>query len=248
MHTLFGAKHLILIGISVLFTAGLYLLLRKYPLKKLYRPMVLVGVCSEIIKVFYYILANEAEYSGILPKTDLPFHLCSIQILFFLLLAYTNSPKLQDTLLSFMAPSCLFGGIAAILIATNSSLNGQLILSVQYFGYHCAITAFALVLLTNQERKLTVRSYFRCLKFLVVLMLGAIYINSILYDGNPNINFMYVVSPPQEGLPFLNEDHGWLVYICHYAALVLFCVTLCYIKPIVAAVFQRQESKKAVMA
>lgn len=48
--------------------------------------------------------------------------------------------------------------------------------------------------------ELTVKHYVNCLKFLVGLMLFAIYINSILYDGNPNINFMYVASPPRKGL------------------------------------------------
>ncbi len=248
MHRMFGLKHLLLAGISALMIGGLYLLLRRKPLERLYKPMLLAGLCSEIIKVFYYILANEAEYGGILPKTDLPFHLCSIQILFFALLVFSDSPKLKDTLLNFMLPSCLFGGIAAILIPTASSLNGMPILSAQYFGYHCALTVFALVLLTSKERLLTVKHYFTCLKFLLGLMLAAIYINSILYDGNSNINFMYVVSPPQAGLPFLNENHGWLVYMCHYAGLILFCVTLCYIKPIITALKRKLCRKNAVPA
>ena len=66
-------------------------------------------------------------------------------------------------------------------------------------------------------------------------MFFAIYINSIVYDGSDKINFMYVVSPPQEGLLWLNEDQGWLVYITRYAILVVACVTLCYIRPIVKA-------------
>ena len=64
-------------------------------------------------------------------------------------------------------------------------------------------------------------------------MFFAVYINSIIYDGTNKINFMYVASPPQSGLPFLNENHGWLVYITHYACTILICVTLCYIKPII---------------
>ena len=70
------------------------------------------------------------------------------------------------------------------------------------------------------------------------------YINSVLYDGVSNINFMYVASPPQSGLPFLTEKYGWLVYICHYAFTVLFFVTLCYIKPIVAAIKEKCSRKK----
>ncbi len=242
MHSMFGLKHLILLGVTVCSAAGLFWLVRKQRPEKLFRPMLLIGLCSELIKVFYYILSNEAEYGGILPKTDLPFHLCSIQILFFALLSYCSSPKLKDTLLSFMLPSCLFGGIAAICIPTASSLNGLPILSVQYFGYHCAIIVFALVLLTSKERALTVKQYVNCLNFLVVLLLAAIYINSILYDGVSNINFMYVVSPPQSGLPFLNENHGWLVYICHYACLTVLCVTACYIRPIINALRKKEPA------
>ena len=236
MHSIFGTKHLILMAICAAAIVLGYLVSRKWDLEKLTKYMFTIGVISELIKVFYYIIANEAVYGGILPKTDLPFHLCSIQILFVAIVRFTNSQKIKELLLSFMIPSCLFGGIAAILIATTSSLNGMPILSLQYFGYHSAIVIFALVLLTSGVLQLTIRHYVNCLKFLVGLMLFAIYINSILYDGNPNINFMYVASPPQAGLPWLNEDQGWLVYMLRYSSLVVGCVTLCYIKPIYKAI------------
>ena len=236
MHSIFGTKHLILVAICAAAIVLGYLVSRKWDLARLTKYMFTIGVISELIKVFYYIIANEAVYGGILPKTDLPFHLCSIQILFVAIVRFTNSQKIKELLLSFMIPSCLFGGIAAILIATTSSLNGMPILSLQYFGYHSAIVIFALVLLTSGVLQLTIRHYVNCLKFLVGLMLFAIYINSILYDGNPNINFMYVASPPQAGLPWLNEDQGWLVYMLRYSSLVVGCVTLCYIKPIYKAI------------
>lgn len=243
MHSIFGTKHLIILAISLVCTVLGALATRKWDLEKLAKTLFGIGMVSEFIKVFYYIMANEATHGGILPKTDLPFHLCSIQIIFVAVLVFSQNQKFKELLLSFMLPSCLFGGIAALLIATTSSLNGGLILSVQYFGYHVALVIFAIALLRGNVLKLTVRHYVNCLKFLVVLMLFAIYINSILYDGVSNINFMYVASPPQSGLPFLNEDHGWLVYIVHYAALVVFCVTLCYMKPIFAAIRQKCRRK-----
>ena len=239
MHSIFGTKHLILVAICAAAIVLGYLVSRKWDLERLTKYMFTIGVISELIKVFYYIIATEAVYGGILPKTDLPFHLCSIQILFVAIARFINSQKIKELLLSFMIPSCLFGGIAAILIATTSSLNGMPILSLQYFGYHSAIVIFALVLLTSGVLQLTIRHYVNCLKFLVGLMLFAIYINSILYDGNPNINFMYVASPPQAGLPWLNEDQGWLVYMLRYSSLVVGCVTLCYIKPIYKAIRTR---------
>ena len=87
------------------------------------------------------------------------------------------------------------------------------------------------------------KHYVNCLKFLVGLMLFAIYINSILCDGNPNINFMYVASPPRKSLPWLNEDQGWLVYILRYAVLVVACVTACHIRPIRRSVKGKLASK-----
>lgn len=236
MHTMFGVKHLIILAICAVAMVAGFLFARKKTVDQLAKILLVIGLISEIIKVFYYTMANEATHGGVLPKTDLPFHLCSIQILFFGVQVYSKNEKLKDLLRSFMIPSCLFGGIAALLIATNSSLNGGLILTIQYFGYHVAITVFAMALLFGGKFQLTLRHYFDCLKFLVVLMLFAMYINSVLYDGVSNINFMYVASPPQSGLPFLTEKYGWLVYICHYAFTVVFCVSLCYIKPIFAAI------------
>ena len=247
MHTIFGEKHLIILALCAVVMAAGFLFARKRSVDQLAKVMLMIGLISEIIKVFYYTMANEATHGGVLPKTDLPFHLCSIQILFFGVLVYSKNEKLKQLLLSFMIPSCLFGGVAALLIATTSSLNGGPILTVQYFGYHVAISVFAMVLLFGGKLRLTVRHYVNCLKFLVVLMLFAMYINSVLYDGVSNINFMYVASPPQKGLPFLTEEYGWLVYICHYAFTVVFCVTLCYIKPILAALREKCSRRKTTV-
>ena len=236
MHGLFGTKHVIILAVCLVLIPILYYFARKLKFEKMAKIMLFVGIISETIKIFYYIIANEDTHHGVLPKSDLPFHLCSIQILFIAVVNISKSEKIKRFLLSFMFPSCLFGGIAAILIATYSSLNGLWIITAQYFLYHIAITVFALNVCTNKEITLNVSDYFNCLKFLVVLMFFAVYINSILYDGQHDINFMYVVSPPQSGLPFLNKDQGWLVYILRYAFLVVLCVTLCYIKPIVTAI------------
>lgn len=246
MHGLFGTKHIILIAISFLLIGALYILSRKIKFEKICKYLLYTGIVSEIIKIFYYTIQNEAEYKGVLPRTDLPFHLCSIQILLITVVCVVNNEKIKRFILSFMMPSCLFGGIAAILIATHSARNGMWIITLQYLGYHIAITVFALHILLSKEFKLNIKDYFNALKFLLVMMFFAIYINSMLYDGVNNINFMYVVSPPQDGLPFLNENHGWLVYVVHYAALILFCVSIAYIKPIIDAIKEKTTRKKLI--
>lgn len=245
MHSIFGVKHLIIVTVCVLLIVGLFIGSKKLKFTDVCKIMFYVGIVSEAVKIFYYIVQNESTHGGILPKTDLPFHLCSIQILFIAVVNFTKNEKLKRFLLSFMFPSCLLGGIAAILIATSSSLNGTWVITAQYFLYHVAIVVLALNICTNKEMQLTIKDYFSCLKFLVGLMFFAVYVNSIVYDGVSNINFMYVASPPQSGLPFLNENHGWLVYIAHYACLIVFCVTACYLKPIITAVKAKLAAKKA---
>ena len=124
-------------------------------------------------------------------------------------------------------------------------MQQNVFLIIQYFLYHIAISAFALRLLTDKDMKWRVPDLVNCFKFLLVMMFFAFYINSIVYDGVSNINFMYVVGPPQKGLPFLNKDHGWLVYITHYAILVVVCVVLCYIKAIIDTVKERKAQPTA---
>lgn len=244
---LFGTLHLIQVAVSITLIVVLSILIRKISFKKCCKYLLYVGIISETIKVFYYIIRNEANYGGYLPKTDLPFHLCSIQIIFILLVNILNSEKIKRFILSFMLPSCLIGGIAAIFIAIDTARNNWIIAG-QYYLYHVAIVIFAIKIYTSEEIKLTVKDYFNSLKFIVAIMFFAIYINSIVFTPQmlgenatmKEVNFMYVVSPPQSGLPFLNEDHGWFVYICHYACLVLFSITACYIKPIID-VFKKKE-------
>ena len=182
MNGLFGTYHIVAMVLSLTFIVGLYILSRRLQFKTLCKVLFFTGIVSEVVKIFAYIIMNEEKYGGVLPKTDLPFHLCSIQIIFFAIITYANSEKLKRFIISFMVPSCLFGGIAAILIATSSSLNVPVI-TVQYFLYHVAITVFAINLLTRKEISLSVKDYFNCLKFLGIIMFFAFYINSMLYDG-----------------------------------------------------------------
>ena len=236
MHGLFGTKHLILVAVSLALVVIGYIFSRKLSFKQMTKTMLGIGIVSEIIKIFYYIIQNEDTHGGVLPKTDLPFHLCSIQILFIIALNFSQSEKLKHFLTSFMMPSCLIGGLAALLIATDSSRNGLWIITVQYFVYHAAIMVYALYLSTSKEYGPSLNGYFSCLKMLLIMMFVSIYINSILYDGVSNINFMYVVGPPQSGLPYLNDNGGWFSYIIKYAVLIIVSVTLFYIKPIVVSI------------
>lgn len=234
----FGGRHIFccILAIAAIVVACIFG--RKLSLKQAITILLIIGIASEVIKIGYFVTANEAKLGGYLPKTDLPFHLCSIQIIFMFILKLSNNEKLKKLLLSFMIPTCLVGGLAAILIPTSSA-KSVVIIACQYYTYHAAIMWFAVYLLMSKEITFTFKDYINVLLFLCALGFVAIYVNSILYDvqvaeaGESKINFMYVVGPPQDGLPLLNKNHGWGVYIIHYAFVAWFAITLCFIKPII---------------
>ena len=86
MHGLFGYKHLIILGVCLVGIVLGWFFTRKAKFKDVVKTMLIIGIISEIIKVVYYVVRNEATHGGYLPKTDLPFHLCSIQIIFIAIL------------------------------------------------------------------------------------------------------------------------------------------------------------------
>ena len=244
MHKMLGTKHIILLIISAVLIIALYLLSRKLKHQTLCKILFGLAIVCEIIKTFFYISNNESSHNGILPKTDLPFQLCSIQLIFIAIVLFTKKESVKRLILSFMLPSCLFGGIAAIAIPAYSSLN-HWIITIQYFSYHIGLIVFALHLFKCKEYKWTAKDFVNCLIFLVCILFFAIYINSIVDDGSHTVNFMYVVAPPQDGLPYLNKDQGWLAYMLKYASLVIVCVSLCYIKPIIT--WFKSKSKKSTI-
>ncbi|MBP1588235.1 MAG: YwaF family protein [Clostridia bacterium] len=242
---LFHFKHIVLMAVSLIIIIVGTILTRKFKLKTMYRILMAVGIVSETVKVFSYVLMNEDKLGGYLPKTDLPFHLCSIQLIFIFILNVSGNEKIRRILHAFMYPTCLIGGVMALIIATSSSRSNWFI-TVQYFTYHSAIIIFALYLLMHE--RFTVKDYTRCLVFLAFIGMTAIYVNSILYDGASDINFMYVIHPPIDGIPFFNTSNGWLVYMVEYAIIATLAVTACYIKPVFRAIFRLDRKPSAETA
>lgn len=249
-NSIFGSFHIIVLVLCIALIVAASIFLRNIKFNTAVNIMLVIGVISESIKVFYYIVANESTLNGYLPKTDLPFHLCSIQIIFFAVLKLFKSEKVKNVLVSFMIPTCLIGGAGALFLPTHSARNAMIV-TVQYFMYHSGIIWFAIYNLVSKDFKLTIDGYVSTLIFLFITLFVAIYLNSWIYDGRVDangvatnsINFMYVVGPPVDGLPFLNKDHGWLVYILRYSLLAVTAVTICYIKPIINF-FKSLKNKK----
>ncbi len=244
---MFSLKHIIILILATAFIVTLFMLTKKWSLRKKYLAFMILSIVSETVKVFTYTIINEDEMGGVLPKSDLPFHLCSIQIIFAAIYLLCKNEKIKRAIVVFMMPSGLIGAAAALLIPTNSSLTVWTI-TFQYNIYHAALITLALHILTDKEIKLTRKDYVTSMCFIGGLMFFSMYINSILYDGINDVNFMYVSSPPQSGLPFLTEKYGWVVYIVHYAFTIFVAISAFYVKPLIVWLKSRKTTQAAPTA
>ena len=223
---LFSLYHIIALVITVIYIGVLVFFSRKLSLDKCTKILLIIGIISETIKVVTYVNRNYTLHdSSYLPKSDLPFHLCSIQIIFMIILNLTKNEKLKRFLYSFMVPSCLVGGFMALIIAVWSSRNIPII-TFQYFMYHGAIIAYAIKLLMTDEIEFTIKDMGNAFIMLFSMFFIATYINSIVADGVSDVNFMYVTYPPMKDLPYLNMNQGWIGYILKYASIAILAILL----------------------
>lgn len=221
---MFSPTHLgILIGAAILITVLLiYCVKKQVPLETILTVMVVVTVFSEMGKVFSRIVV--ADGVALLAPEFLPLHLCSIQIfLFWYLKFFCKSESVKKTLLAFMYPTCLMGGIAALVIATVTPVSFANPEIYEYFGYHTMVVFFGLYVALTHQVDLTWKRLLRTLEILAILYFFSIYANSIFSAGGKLTNFLYSAFPPMEGLPYLNfsffgrtlasEKLGWMFYL-----------------------------------
>lgn len=180
-------------------------------------------VLSEAVKIFCVLISEERknDYGVFIKETDLPFHLCSLQIFFAFIARLTKKQKLRDFLLVFMIPTCALGGAAALFIPTITCSFTN-VRTYQYFLYHAAIIWFAAFAVGRSGVKLHFKAYLKMLATLLAIVFITFYVNGFFQ----NTNFLYLSEPPMDGLPILNMDNGWFVYFISYMALALALITL----------------------
>lgn len=255
---LFQFKHIVLMVVSaVLCVFWTIWAVKHLKMETFYKVLLISGIISEVIKAFTYILNNEDILHGYLNKGDLPLHMCSMQIILFAILVFCKNEKVRRVIRSFQIPTCLIGGIGAMVISTWSSRNLWPI-TITYYIHHILLTSWGIFLLSKNEPKLTVKDFVTGFVMYSAVFFASFYINSILYVYEPvydevthnlidmqltNVNFLYTVNPPADGLPLLNKDHGWGVYIAHYLIIFYAAIVVIYIKPIIEFFKERKQKK-----
>jgi len=192
----------------------------------------IIGVLCELEKIFFFVERSPYGYGYRLPANHLPFAMCPFQVFLIFALAFSGSLEKRRPLLAFMFPMLVGGGAMGMLLQTTASYHGLLdIGTYRYFLYHSMLVFLGLYLYRTQPIRYTIREYGMAVGLGVVALILAIWINGF-FGWDPNVNFLFVVRPPMEGLPLLNLDRGWAMYIFHIAWIAVAVFTLCYLRVI----------------
>ena len=229
-------NHFIFLGICILCIVGVLLFasLKKVSLKKMTIFMLIVSIISEIIKMIHYIEPTYSEFGlidgGVLPKEALPFHMCSIQIFLIIILVISKNEKLKNTILAFIYPTGFMGAMLSLFIPVID-IEFTTLLTYQYFLYHAFLLAFGLYIPLSKEVEINFKTYVKTSIILASLFICSIWINSLLSEARDRIytNFFFSSKPPIEGLPYLNMNQGWAMYVLKVFVLGIFLVTLVHL-------------------
>ncbi len=225
---MFSTNHFIWLALcAVLVIAGSIAAVKgKLPFEKTLTIVCALCVLSEIVKIFCVLISEErsTDYGVFIKETDLPFHLCSLQLFFAFFAKLTKSQAKRDFMVTFMIPTCILGGFAALMIPTISCsfTNPR---TYQYFLYHAGLIWFGVTAICQSGVKLDFKAFLKTMVTLLTIVWITFYINGI----TQKTNFLYLSKPPMDGLPILNMDNGWFVYFLSYMGVALTLILLFFL-------------------
>ena len=148
---MFTLNHFIWLAICLIVIATSVILLRKYKpgLKWVLTVACIVSVVSELVKTFSLMKlipsADGTMYYPYIELENVPFHLCSIQIILIFMTRFMKESSKRTTILAFMYPTTIVGAFAAIMIPTVFTKHVPVenafthIMAYQFFLYHAHI-------------------------------------------------------------------------------------------------------------
>ena len=189
---MFTWRHLLWLAICA---CMVYVIVRAYNKKRPGMDSVLttalvIAVLSETAKMVSVIELVPSQNGELLmpylPLNHLPLHFCSIQIILIAAARFMKNEKRREALLAFMAPTCVIGGLLALLmpsIFTTTITVEQAftsLISYQFFIFHSMIIALGLIITRSGMIKWSMK-HFRTTTLLVYLFgFISIYLNSLL--------------------------------------------------------------------
>ena len=221
---MFTLNHFIWIGLCAIFIAGMTVFSVKKDISLKCAGYIMTGICafSEISKIMSDMMESPQGGMFLDPKS-LPFHLCSLMLFGVLFITFGKDGAVKQIVMDFIAVMGTLGSVCAILIPTNGT-DFTTIYAYQCFVYHGGLLWFSLYLILRKKAHLGWKTFARNMIILLSLVLAMIYVNSAL--SSYGTNFMYLVRPPMENLPYLNLNQGWYVYFLRLLLLGTAVLTL----------------------
>lgn len=228
---MFTGKHFVWIGLCVAFVAVLLVLSIRFSFSLHRAGLIMTVICvlSESSKMMSEMIPG-VRGGMVLDPLALPFHLCSLLLFGVVYITFAKESPAKQHIIDFMAVAGTLGSICALLIPTNG-VDFLSIGAYQCFVYHGGLLWFSFYLIVSKKANLGLRALFSNLGILLLLVLMNFYVNSFLSAYGSN--FMYLVRPPMENLPFLNLDKGWYVYFLRIVVLAMAALTLFHLPFIV---------------
>ena len=242
---MYSLNHFIWIIICLTLIIISLILLKKYrpSLKWVLSVACIVSVISELIKTFSLIqLVPSADGSMLYPYIELeniPFHLCSIQIILIFMTRFMKESNKRTTILAFMYPTTIVGAFAAIMIPTVFSKHVPVqeafihTMTYQFFLYHTMLIILGIYIVMSKEVKIEKKHFASSFIILFVLSFVSLYLNSMfakaqyingqLVSVDFVTNFLFTYETPIN-IRFTKIWHWYLYYgiLCSAATVFLF--------------------------
>ena len=205
---MFSTGHLIWIAISAALIIGitLYFFKARPPLRKVLKVCMVLGILSEIIKVFSVaqivpmvdpavVTQNGSqiieylpigEYTPYIAKEHMPLELCSLYLVFMPMAYFISNKKFKKWLFALMFVSGTIGGTMGIVL---SSIAGDFDTTAaffaaprawQFFLFHSMIVALSLYIGFGDESGLRFGDWRKAVIGILVLDIPTFYLNSLL--------------------------------------------------------------------
>ena len=207
----------------------------------------MICVLSELVKLFSTVkMVPSSDGTMMYPYLEqqhLPFHLCSLQILFIFYARFSKESERKETLLAFMYPTCLLGASFAIMLPSIFSKSVHITeafthpLAYEFFLFHTMLIILGIYIPMSEQVNIQAKHYFTTMGSLCVLGLASFYLNSILasptyengvlisVDYTPNFFFTYI--PP---IPIaITELWQWGMYLGVLLMLAIILIGIFYI-------------------
>lgn len=246
---MFTTNHFIWLAISIaLIIVSTVLLVKHKPdINKVLTVACVGAVMSEFTRAFSLMqLVPSADGGTLTPFLEvhnLPFHLCSVQVLLIFYTRFAKEGKLRTAILAFMYPTCAIGAFIALFIPIIFEADISITqafthpIAYQYFLYHSMLVILGIYIAACKQVPIKGHHCFTTIGILFGMSLISIYLNSwmamatyrngevVSVDYTPNFFFTY--DPP---VPFeFTSISQWYVYYLILVGLVFVFASLFYI-------------------